>query len=200
MKLTHLLTAFAVVAALFWWVGAPLDAQQIAQGTLSGDAAPEEDDALPPVQVIAFRSEAKSVEGAVVLRGRTEAHREVDLRAETAGLVVSQPRRAGARVTEGDLLCRLDPGERQAKLAEARAKLAEAQAENDAAEALVERGITSANTAISRRAALQAAQMGVRSAELDLKRLEIRAPFSGVLETDAAEIGSLLRVGDSCAR
>ena len=39
----------------------------------------------------------------------------------------------------------------------------------------------------------------IAAAEKDLERLEIRAPFEGLLETDTAEIGSLLQPGALCA-
>ncbi|MEM6744685.1 MAG: efflux RND transporter periplasmic adaptor subunit [Pseudomonadota bacterium] len=196
MKITHLLTAAAVMIALYLWVGTPLDAQQ----SEAQEAEAETEAARPAVKVVAYRSQAQPVEGAVLMRGRTEAHRFVELRAETPGLVVSEPERAGARVAAGDVLCQLDPGEREARLAEAEARLAQAQADADAAEALVTRGITAENTAIARRAALQAAQAAVRAAQIDMDRLTLEAPFDGVLESDAAEIGSLLRIGDECAR
>ncbi|MEM1313080.1 MAG: efflux RND transporter periplasmic adaptor subunit [Pseudomonadota bacterium] len=197
MKFTHLLSAALVMIGLYLWVGTPLDAQQSAA---SGDGAAAVEPEAPAVKVVAYRSTAQPVEGTVLMRGRTEAHRSVYLRAETPGLVISDPLRAGARVSEGQVLCRLESGEREARLSEAQARLAQAQADADAANALVERGITAENTAIARRAALQAAQASVRAAEIDMERLTLEAPFDGVLETDAAEIGSLLRVGDECAR
>lgn len=197
MKLTHLLSAALVMTGLYFWVGKPIEAQQAAD---AGEASAPAADEAPAVKVVAYRSTAQPVEGAVLMRGRTEAHRSVDLRAETPGLVISEPRRAGARVAKGDVLCQLDPGEREARLAEAKAQMTYAKADSDAAEALVARGITAENTAIGQRAALQAAQAAVRAAEIDMERLTIEAPFDGVLETDAAEIGSLLRVGDQCAR
>jgi multidrug efflux system membrane fusion protein len=195
MRPLPVLTALLVMVGLYFWVGQPLDANQP-----SSAEAPAEQPARDPVRVVTYLSEAQPVESAVVLRGRTEAHRLVDLRAETSGLVVSEPRRAGASVEEGDVLCSLDPGPREAQLAEARARLAQARADANAAETLSERGLTAENTAIARRAALEAAAAAVRVAEIEIERLEIAAPFAGVLETDAAERGELLRVGDVCAR
>jgi multidrug efflux system membrane fusion protein len=83
---------------------------------------------LGPVKVVAQQSEARLVDTAVVLRGRTEAARQVDVMAETSGKVVSVPLRKGRMVSEGQELCKLDPGTRMATLADARARLAEASA------------------------------------------------------------------------
>ena len=226
-------------------------------------------DTPEPVRVVAVRSTARTIDSAVILRGQTEADRQVELRAETAGQVNSDPLRKGAFVEDGQLLCRLEPGTRDATLAEARARLAEAQSRvpeaqaavpeaqarvaeararlqeararlneaeinDNAARRLSEDGFASetrvAQTAaqvegakaqiVSAEAGLKAAQSGlesvaagieaakagvesaraaVASAEKEIDRLEITAPFSGVLESDTAELGSLLQPGSLCA-
>ncbi len=193
------------------------------------------------VGVVAIHSRARVIDSAVILRGRTEANRLVELRAETSGLVISQPRRKGTHVAEGDLLCRLDPAARNATLAEARARLAEAmtrvpEAEARAEEARaqleeaeinanaaanLERGgfasqtrvaatraeVSSARAAVqsassgleAARAGIESARAAITAAESEIARLEITAPFEGVLESDTAEIGSLLQPGALCA-
>jgi multidrug efflux system membrane fusion protein len=151
------------------------------------------------VAVVAEHSIALEVESGVVLRGRTEAARRVEVRAETTGLVVSDPLRRGARVAAGDLLCANDPGPRPAQLAEAAARLAEAEANNPASERLAERGYTAETTAIANRASLQAAQAMIDQARREIERLQIHAPFGGLLESDTAELGTLLQPGSECA-
>lgn len=197
MRLVPVLMALAVCVGLWFWI-VPASGQQVAALDAPAAGADPREEA-PPVKVVAFRSQARDVQNAIVLRGRTEAHRLVEVRAETGGLVVSDPLRAGAHVQAGDLLCRLDAGSREAQLAEAQAKLAQAEADAEAADTLASRGLTAENTAKARRAALEAARAATRAIQLDIERLEIAAPFSGVLETDSAEIGSLVRTGDVCA-
>lgn len=165
------------------------------------------------ISVVVVRSRATEVQDAVLARGRTEAARQVEVRSETSGRVVSEPLRRGAFVTEGQELCRLDPGARAAQAAEARARLAEArarlvQAENDyeAAIRLTEGGFASETRRIataaaleSARAGIQAAEAGIAAIEVEVSRLTIVAPFEGILETDTAEIGALLQPGSACA-
>ena len=193
------------------------------------------------VSVVAVQSLASSVDGAVIVRGRTEAARQVDVRAETSGLVINEPRRKGAFVEAGDLLCELDPGTREialaeasarlseamaglptaeARLAEANARLREAEINDNAASRLSEGGFASetrvaATTAAveaaraqvqsaksgveSSKAAVQSAEASVARAERELENLQIHAPFAGLLESDAAELGSLLQPGSLCA-
>ncbi|MFN3936972.1 MAG: efflux RND transporter periplasmic adaptor subunit [Gemmobacter sp.] len=151
------------------------------------------------VPVVALDSRAQSIDNAVLLRGRTEAARHVELRAETSGRVVSDPLRRGAYVNEGDILCRIDAGTRPAALAEAQARLAEAELAARNAEQLQQGGFAAETRTISARAALQSARTAVENAEREIARLEIRAPFSGLLESDAAELGTLLQPGALCA-
>jgi membrane fusion protein, multidrug efflux system len=155
--------------------------------------------ARAPVAVVALHSRTREADGGIVLRGRTEARRRVVVQAETTGRVVSEPLRRGARVAAGDLLCDIDPGTVPAQLAEAEARLAEAEANARASERLAERGYTAETTAIANRASLQAAQAAIEQARREIDRLQIHAPFDGLLETDTAELGTLLQPGSECA-
>lgn len=297
MKIIPLLTAALVSGALYLIVFERDLVTAFAQGsateTADPPAAPAVESMAPEtasetetetmVQVVAMTSEAQQVDSAVVLRGRTEAARSVEVRAETSGLVISDPLRRGTMVEAGDLLCELDPGTRQAaldeaqarltealarlpeaesrvpaaeaalmeararvaegeaRLMEARARLEEAEINRNAARSLSEggfasearvanadaayqsalAGVTSAEASLSgiqsqiisaeagvegaqaavesARAQIQSAEAAVASAEREIERLTIHAPFDGILETDTAELGSLLQPGGLCA-
>jgi membrane fusion protein, multidrug efflux system len=165
------------------------------------------------ISVVALRSTARPIQNAVLARGRTEAARQVDVRAETTGLVQSEPLRRGAFVTAGQVLCQLAPGTRaaqadeaRARLSEAKARLTEAETNADAAIRLNEGGYATETRRISATAALeaaragmQAAEAGVAASEAEIERLTISAPFEGLLETDTAELGALLQPGGACA-
>ena len=91
-----------------------------------GDTAQSE--GSDAVKVKAIKSAAREINSAVVLRGQTQAARQVDVRAETSGQVISEPLRKGAFVNKGQTLCQLDPGIRESSLTDAVARLAEAEA------------------------------------------------------------------------
>lgn len=164
-------------------------------GLIAGVAAAQE----KAISVVAFESTARNFADTLTLRGRTEAVREVEVRSEIAGLIVSEPLRKGAVVAAGDVLCQLNEGDRAAELAEAQAYFQEAELNAEAADKLLEKGYTAETTAKTRAAALQAARARVLRAEIDIRRLTIRAPFGGILETDTAELGALLQNGSVCA-
>ena len=249
MRLVPILAAILVSALIYVFIfqrdavtgGDTADAST-GQETAGAEASSEDDtSASDVIGVIAVKSTARAIDSAVILRGQTEADREVDLRAETSGQVISDPLRKGAFVDQGQLLCRLDPAARDATLAEARARLQEAKSRipeaqarvdealarleeakinDNAASRLSEGGFASETRVAATKAAvssamagvetarsgLEATQSGIQSAEAavaaaetEIKRLEITAPFSGLLESDTAELGSLLQPGELCA-
>ncbi len=151
------------------------------------------------VGVVVRSSTAETTQSAVTLRGQTEAFRRVAVQAETTGRVISEPLRRGATVGAGDTLCQLDPGTRPAQLDEAEARLAEAEITNTAAARLAEGGFGSETRAVGALATLSAARAAVAAARTELDRLTIAAPFGGVLDTDTAELGSLMQPGTLCA-
>ncbi|MFV2001522.1 MAG: efflux RND transporter periplasmic adaptor subunit, partial [Paracoccaceae bacterium] len=238
---------------------AAVDATTLDATTVDATASDLAEAVLPAgeraVSVVVLKSQSREIAGAVLLRGRTEAARQVNVRAETSGLVVSDPLRKGAAVTAGQLLCQLSPGtsqisldsararlaeaearvpEAEARLPEARARLAEAQARlaeadinlraaerlsvdgfasetrvasanaaNQSAAAAVQAansGVAASEAGIqSASAAVRSAQSGIAAAEREIDLLSIKAPFGGILESDAAETGSLLQPGALCA-
>ena len=204
MRILSLMMALIIAAGLWYWFVLRHDTQapeaiaasveQEAPAAQLSTAAPE----MPvPVQILPSR--AQKTVSTVVLRGQTKAVRDVSVQAETAGRVISLPLRRGAHVAKGQVLCELDPGVRQASLAEAEAALTEAAAEASAAVQLQSKGYTAETTLKARQARLRAAQARLDTVRLDIERLKIVAPFDGMLESDTAELGKLLRVGDMCA-
>ena len=200
MRLVPVLLAVLVTAFLFALV-LHRDALLAIAGNEPADAAtPEAAPSGPePVRVVALSSTARGVEDAVILRGETQAAREVELRAETSGRVMSEPLRRGTFVEEGQIICRIDIGTRDAMLAEAEARLADARINFSAADRLSQDGFASSTRVATTEANLRAAEAAVAAAAKEIERLTIMAPFAGILESDSAEIGSLLQPGGLCA-
>jgi len=187
MKLMPLVTSLLVTAALYMLVVERDALLAFAQVTPAEETEmihqASDGDMADAVRVVAIHSVAQELDSAVVLRGRTEAAREVQVQAELSGQVISEPLRKGAFVNAGDILCVLDPGTRQSALSEAEARLSEARGrvpEAEAAQAeaaarvreaeinlnaarqLSEGGFASETRVISAEAALEAALAGVQ--------------------------------------
>ncbi len=135
----------------------------------------------------------------VVVRGRTEALRSVDVRAETYGRVVAVTAKKGARVRRGAVLLRLATDERAARLTEARALVRQRQIEYDAAKSLSAKGFRAETKMAEASARLDSAKAQVKRMEVEVARLTIRAPFEGVVDRLPVEIGDYVKVGNVVA-
>lgn len=133
------------------------------------------------------------------VRGRTQAFRHVEVRAEEAGRIVGNPVTRGARVQQGDVLCEIAVDNRDVNFAEAKARQEQSEFEYAAALDLQERGLQSDVVVAQLKAALESSKAAVSRAELALEKTRIIAPFEGIVETRTVEVGDLLNIGTVCA-
>lgn len=134
----------------------------------------------------------------VVLRGRTQATRVVQVKSETSGRVDGTPVLQGSAVRSGTVLCRLAVDARQAALDQARANYKSMSLQQQANVELAKRNFRSATQVAQGQANLDAAQAAVRAAETAMQQVNIRAPFTGVFDHRDAEIGAYLAPGQPC--
>ncbi|MFT6559781.1 efflux RND transporter periplasmic adaptor subunit [Sneathiella sp.] len=168
--------------------------------TVAADPSSEIASALQPketgpvnVQTKIFVAEPRAQE--VVVRGRTEAIRTVELKAETPGRVVEVLVERGQRVKEGDVLVKFAVKDRLAQLAEAEALIRQREIEYKAANALNKKGFSAATTLAGSKALLDSARAKAKSVKILLEDLIIRAPFDGIIDERAAEIGDFIKDG-----
>ena len=203
------IVAISLLLALCAWLFIPRPVESVDEDEPVGGAAVAPVAALAGDAPVADAADAAFVRAArispqvynstVRVRGRTEAWRLVEVRAEQAGRIVSDPIARGARVKEGDVLCEIAVDTRRADLEEAVARRGQAEFEYEAAIDLQRRDLQSDVAVAQYRAALESAKAGVARAELALEKIRIVAPFDGIVETRAVEIGDLLNVGTVCA-
>ena len=166
-----------------------------AQTALDIEATKSNSD-IPEVVTQTFFAEPHPV--FLTLKGRTSANRTVIVRAGTTGSVVRAPNLEGVEVRTGTLLCQIAVDARQVRLDEASALMAAQQEEYSAAKTLVAKKLSPENRLNTAKANLDAAAAAVKAAEIELRRTEIRAPFSGIFENRLAERGDFLTVGSPC--
>ena len=143
--------------------------------------------------------EQESFTELVRVRGRTQASRHVEVRAEASGRVVATPVPRGARVSEGDVLCQIAVDNREADLQEAVSREEQARLEYEGELDLQSRGLQAQVMISQRKASLDAATAAVERARLALERTRIRAPFDGIVESREIEVGDYMDMGGQCA-
>ncbi len=169
------------------------------ENTESELTAAEQDAANTEVtRVRVAESTATARRGSIIIRGRTEAKRAVEVRAETQGTVARLPVEKGERVSEGDVLCELAPNARGAQLAEAQALVKQRQLEYDASRQLAKKGYRAPTVAAGSKAAFDAARARLKQMQVEMEQTKIKAPFDGVFDSRPVEVGDYMRVGDTC--
>jgi multidrug efflux system membrane fusion protein len=153
--------------------------------------------AVPAVQVVDLVAELH--ERRLVLFGRSEAQRKVQVRAETSGQVVEKVAQKGQGVKAGDVLIRLDMEDRGARLREVEALVEQWQAKAKASASLARSGYAAAVQSAEDAAALESARARLESVKLEIERTEIRAPFDGVVDDILAEVGDYVDAYDQVA-
>jgi len=163
---------------------------------------------LSPEDLRTVRAGASDA-GGPVITGSIQPERRADLRAEVAAVVVQVLKENGESVKRGELLMRLDDTSIRESLQSADAAARAAQQAFDQAQRQVERqktlqaqGMTSAQAlddAEGRRNAAQSELVATRgrvvSAQQQLRRTEVRAPFDGVASERKASVGDTAQVG-----
>jgi RND family efflux transporter MFP subunit len=184
------------------------------EGTKSGaaSAGPPVADAAPVLLLAAEDLSTVSAGGAgggPVITGSVQPEKRADLRAEVATVVMQVLKDNGEAVKRGDLLLRLDDTAIRESLqsAEAGARAAaqafdQAQRQVDRLKTLQAQGMISVQAlddAEGRRNAAQselvAARSSVVSAQQQLRRTEVRAPFDGVVSDRKASVGDTAQIG-----
>lgn len=131
----------------------------------------------------------------VRVSGVTEADKVTQLVAREAGVIGALAVKQGDLVEEGQLVLTLDPEGREVMVLSAEAQLKRRRSELDARAELVRRGTLP-------RLQLEEWVSGVAEAEADLatmkaeiERLDVTAPFGGVMDTIGVELGSAVQPG-----
>ena len=198
----NVISALIVAAILVLWLGSgyflnepppsehPAIAEQenLAAGTASGE--------LGRVRVEVINSESRT--RFLVLRGRTESKRVVEVKAEISGTVVSRPVERGMQVARGDLLCEVAVDDREVAVTEAEAALENAKIEHEGSLKLKEQGLLSQIGIASSGARQEAARAQLHRQKLNLERTRITAPFSGVVEDLHMNAGDYAVPGAPC--
>jgi membrane fusion protein (multidrug efflux system) len=174
-------------------------------GTQAGrPAAPP---APPPPEVAVMAVQAAEVPFPVEYAGRVAAFRNVEVRPRVSGLLLSRDYQEGTRVTEGQLLFRIDPATYQAALSRSEAQLLQAQASLRQAEENFRRieelerrqvaterqrdeALAQRDTA---RASIQLAEAEISIARLNLGYTTVSAPVAGVTALQSPPIGTLIQ-------
>ena len=198
MKRSYIIAGILALAATGWMVSGWIGESDRPKTGRKPPADLSLAETVPTVRVRRQSAEPHTLE--VILRGRTEAMRKVDVKAETHGRIVELAVAKGDRVEAGDAIARLSPEDRPARLIEATALREQRRLEYEASRSLSKKGYRAETQLAASKAALEAAKAAVTRAQVEVRNTVIRAPFDGVVSDRMAEMGDFIDKGDAIAR
>lgn len=174
--------------------------EKAAQAQKAKNTGKDDQKSDEPFRVLVRKMSAVPHAAEIVVHGRTQAVRAVSVKSETSGIVAKVDVEKGTAVKAGDTICELQPDARQAQMEQAQAALKQAQLEYQASSKLAAKGYRSPTDVAAAKAKLDSASAGVRSAQIELDRTKLRAPFDGVVDDRMVEVGDFVQPGGTCAR
>jgi RND family efflux transporter MFP subunit len=179
----------------------------------------------PAVDVQVVQVEQKDVPIYGEWIGTLDGLVDADVKAQVTGYLLQQAYVEGSFVRKGQLLFQIDPRPFQAVLDQAKAQLAQAEAQLANAEATqlqaqlnvnkytplaeeqaasqqdldnaVQTNVAAKATVVNSRAAIQAAQAAVMSAQINLDFTRLTAPIDGIAGQAQLQVGALVNTGSA---
>jgi membrane fusion protein, multidrug efflux system len=182
------ITALGLVAAATLWI---LSGHLLPRETAESSAAirSNESEAQKLFRVAVTDTSLVPHSRKLVLSGHTEADRRVTLTARTGGLLTDLRVRRGSVVKAGDIIAVLSDEARESQVAQAKSLVVQRQTELDAKRRLIASGAMPKLDLVNLEAQLELAKAGLASADAELDRGVIRAPWAGAISDIVVEVG-----------
>jgi multidrug efflux system membrane fusion protein len=181
-------TALAVVAAAVTWIAS---GHLLPHGSAKDGAAQRATDtqAKKLFRVAVMRTSVVPHARKLTLSGRTEADKRVVLTARTAGVLTELRMKRGTWVEKDEVVAILSDEAREAQVRQAQAIVTQKRTELDAKRQLILNGTLPRLQLVELEAQLKAAEASLAGAEAERDRGVVRAPWSGVVQDVAVEVG-----------
>lgn len=191
------LIAIAITAFLLFWMLSPLSQKSDSshEGDVEDPAMSEEvKTLLPKVQTTHYVTQ--TVTKNLTLYGRSEANSRAVMRAEVPGKIIKVSADKGAYVKRKSSIANIEKSELPARLRQAKANLTERELTYKAIKSLNDKGLQGRVRLAEVNSLLLSAKTDVEHLTLSLKRTNVVAPFSGILQEQFADVGDYVQVGD----
>jgi membrane fusion protein, multidrug efflux system len=182
------ITALGLVAAATLWI---LSGHLLPRETAESNAAirTNEAEGKKPFRVGVTETSVVPHSRKLVLSGRTEADRRVTLTARTGGVLTELRVRRGSVVKANDVVAVLSDEARVSQVAQARSLVVQRRTELESKLRLIATGANPKLDQVNLEAQLEAAKAALASADAELERGVIRAPWAGVVSDIMVEVG-----------
>ncbi len=192
--------AVAGMGGAYWYgTKSVVPAGQVAAGGGPGQASPKGGGSPGPgagnITVEAVKVATQSLPQTITAVGSLRSDESVTLRPEVAGRISTISFQEGQPVAKGAMLVRLDPAVPQAEAQQARANLVLAKTKWDRAVDLAKSNFISGQAKDEAENNYKVAEASAQLAEAKLAKMDLRAPFSGVIGLRSVSIGDYVKEG-----
>src|SRR5436190_6598460 len=184
-----------VAAAGGYWFGTQRTAGTAPTATGTVSTAPKSGGASSAVAVEAVKVAVQPMPQSITAVGSLRSDESITVRPEVAGRISEILFQEGQRVARGATLIRLDPAINKAEVEQGRANLKLAQSKYDRAVDLAKSNFISGQARDEAENNLRVAEAGVQLAEARLAKMEIKAPFAGVIGLRVVSVGDYAKEG-----
>ncbi|MBL8882834.1 MAG: efflux RND transporter periplasmic adaptor subunit [Hyphomicrobium sp.] len=181
---------FKSVETRFWARGTGPDSEQ-------AEDAKRRPDRAVTVEVSGARAARTSSDIRAI--GTLHSDESVVLANEIAGRITEIAFQEGRPVQKGQVLVRLDDALAKAEVADAEARLALATANNQRAQTLSKTGIVTGRSRDEAETNFETAKATLELAKTRLSKLDLRAPFDGIVGLRGVSVGAFVNVGTAIA-
>ncbi|GAB4361270.1 MAG: efflux RND transporter periplasmic adaptor subunit [Oricola sp.] len=204
MKINRYLAILVFLGSAAWIVTGQFASVGSAAGNEEETAVPAsgtETDAADQLQTVGV-AVIPQIEHARSVRvsGVTQADKQTTLTARTSGIIDELTVRQGDRVVEGEVIARIAPEGRKAAVRSAEQALEQARAEAEATKKLVDRGALPTLQGDAAMSALRAAESQLEAARAEVDKLDVVAPYDGVIDVLEVEDGAAVSTGTPVAK
>ncbi|MCB1556032.1 MAG: efflux RND transporter periplasmic adaptor subunit [Alphaproteobacteria bacterium] len=190
MKSSYKIALIVTLVAFLWILSGIL---LPSADTVEESEAPTAEAPVPQVRI--RNSVAQDAESTVILTGRTQANRTVEIRAETEGKITAILSEKGTPVQESQPIATIEERDRMARASEAAERVRQKEIEYKAAQTLESKGLNAKVRVAQARAELESARAALKEAEVTRDNLTIKAPFAGILNEQHIEVGDYVTPG-----
>ncbi|NQY82836.1 MAG: efflux RND transporter periplasmic adaptor subunit [Alphaproteobacteria bacterium] len=198
MRWKSILVSLLIVAAVVGWMASGnIGNEAVREAAIEKEAAIKQANRREQKAflVTVIESRAESFARQIKVNGRTQASRSSAIKAELSAKVTEINGVDGERVAAGDILVRLSKDIRPAAYASALAQLESSKKNFDAVKNLFSSGYQSELEVLRAKESFVRARQNVTQAKKALDDTTITAPYAGVLQNMAVELGDLTNSG-----
>lgn len=193
-KSTLLAVIIAIIALVWIGSGFILPTDAVTQSPEEEKAA-ENSKQEKTITVKAARLTAEDKKFAITAKGRSRASREAMVSAEIDGQVTKINHENGDTVAKNEVLAVIEARDRYSRINEAKELVNQKTIEYQASEELQTQGFNSKIRLAEKKAELESAKAALAMAQSNAAKLNIKAPFDGILNTQAIELGDYVSPG-----